>query len=124
MPHSFSHAVSMNLEHSIKEGSHERYPDHLQCFRIQLFPSRVENLLPGFSTNLMQSPSSAWILHQFNEGPSSITARNLVEVLFLLCLSALNFWGMFVRVYPKIVQGLMFLNSVKHITTILACCTS
>ena len=33
MPHSFSHAVSMNLEHSIKEGSHERYPDHLQCFR-------------------------------------------------------------------------------------------
>ena len=33
MPHSFSLAVSMNLEHSIKEGSHERYPDHLQCFR-------------------------------------------------------------------------------------------
>ena len=33
MPHSFSHAVSMNLEHSIKEGSHERYLDHLQCFR-------------------------------------------------------------------------------------------
>ena len=33
MPHSFSHAVSMNLEHSIKEGSHERYPDDLQCFR-------------------------------------------------------------------------------------------
>ena len=33
MPHSFSHVVSMNLEHSIKEGSHERYPDHLQCFR-------------------------------------------------------------------------------------------
>ena len=33
MPHSFSYAVSMNLEHSIKEGSHERYPDHLQCFR-------------------------------------------------------------------------------------------
>ena len=33
MPHSFSSAESMNLEHSIKEGSHERYPDHLQCFR-------------------------------------------------------------------------------------------
>ena len=33
MPHSFSYAVSMNLEHSIKEGSHERYPDHFQCFR-------------------------------------------------------------------------------------------
>ena len=33
MPHSFSYAVSMNLEHSIKEGSHERYTDHLQCFR-------------------------------------------------------------------------------------------
>ena len=33
MPHLFSYAVSMNLEHSIKEGSHERYPDHLQCFR-------------------------------------------------------------------------------------------
>ena len=33
MPHSFSHAVSMNLEHSIKEGSHERYPVHLQCLR-------------------------------------------------------------------------------------------
>ena len=32
MPHSFSYAVSMNLEHSIKEGSHERYPDHFQCF--------------------------------------------------------------------------------------------
>ena len=28
----------------------------------------------------------------------------------------LNFWGMFVRVYPRIVQGLTFLNSVKHIT--------
>ena len=33
MPHSFSYAVSMNLEHSIKEESHERYTDHLQCFR-------------------------------------------------------------------------------------------
>ena len=33
MPHSFSYAVSMNLEHSIKEESHKRYPDHLQCFR-------------------------------------------------------------------------------------------
>ena len=33
MPHSFSYAVSMNLEHSIKEGSHERYLDHFQCFR-------------------------------------------------------------------------------------------
>ena len=33
MPHSFSYTVSMNLEHSIKEGSHERYPDHFQCFR-------------------------------------------------------------------------------------------
>ena len=33
MPHSFSLAVSMNLEHSIKEGSHERCPVHLQCFR-------------------------------------------------------------------------------------------
>ena len=31
MPHSFSLAVSMNLEHSIKEESHERYPVHLQC---------------------------------------------------------------------------------------------
>ena len=39
MPHSFSHAVSMNLEHSIKEGSHERYPVHLQCFRnIKKYP--------------------------------------------------------------------------------------
>ena len=42
----------------------------------------------------------------------------------LLVLSVLNFWGMFVRVYPKIVQGLTFLNSVKHITIILARCTS
>ena len=58
------------------------------------------------------------------QGPSSITARNLVEVLFFVVLSALNFWGMFVRVYPKIVQGLTFLKSVKHITTILAHCTS
>ena len=33
MPHSFSLAVSMNLEHSIKEESHERYPVYLQCFR-------------------------------------------------------------------------------------------
>ena len=33
MPHSFSLAASMNLEHSIKEGSHERYPVHLQCLR-------------------------------------------------------------------------------------------
>ena len=39
-------------------------------------------------------------------------------------LSVLNFWGMFVRVYPKIVQGLTFLNSVTHISIILACCTS
>ena len=31
MPHSFSLAVSMNLEHSIKEESHERYLVHLQC---------------------------------------------------------------------------------------------
>ena len=33
MPHSPSHAASMNLEHSIKEESHERHPAHLQCFR-------------------------------------------------------------------------------------------
>ena len=33
MPHSFSYAVSMNLEHSIKKESHERYPVHLHCLR-------------------------------------------------------------------------------------------
>ena len=33
MPHLFSLAVSMNLEHSIKEGGHERYPVYLQCLR-------------------------------------------------------------------------------------------
>ena len=33
MPHSFSLAASMNLEHSIKEESHERYPVHLQYLR-------------------------------------------------------------------------------------------
>ena len=33
MPHSISLAASMNLEHSIKEVSHERYPVHLQCLR-------------------------------------------------------------------------------------------
>ena len=33
MPHSISLAASMNLEHSIKEGSHERYPVHLKCLR-------------------------------------------------------------------------------------------
>ena len=33
MPHSISLAASKNLEHSIKEGSHERYPVHLQCLR-------------------------------------------------------------------------------------------
>ena len=44
MPHSFSYAVSMNLEHSIKEGSHERYPDHFQCFR-----NIKKNKIPRFS---------------------------------------------------------------------------
>ena len=44
--------------------------------------------------------------------------------LCFVVLSVLNFWGMFVRVYPKIVQGLTFLNSAKHITIILARCTS
>ena len=33
MPHSISLAKSMNLEHSIKVGSHERYPVHLKCLR-------------------------------------------------------------------------------------------
>ena len=33
MPHSISLAESMNLEHSIKVGSHERYPVHLKCLR-------------------------------------------------------------------------------------------
>ena len=33
MPHSISLATSMNLEHSIKEGSHERYLVHLKCLR-------------------------------------------------------------------------------------------
>ena len=33
MPHFISLAASMNLEHSIKEESHERYPVHLQCLR-------------------------------------------------------------------------------------------
>ena len=31
MPHFISLAASMNLEHSIKEEYHERYPVHLQC---------------------------------------------------------------------------------------------
>ena len=44
MPHSFSYAVSMNLEHSIKEGSHERYTDHFQCFR-----NIIKNKIPWFS---------------------------------------------------------------------------
>ena len=38
MPHSFSLAVSMNLEHSIKKESHERYPVHLQCLRKIKYP--------------------------------------------------------------------------------------
>ena len=33
MPHSISLAESMNLEHSIKVGSHKRYPVHLKCLR-------------------------------------------------------------------------------------------
>ena len=33
MPHFISLAASMNLEHSIKEESHERYLVHLQCLR-------------------------------------------------------------------------------------------
>ena len=75
-------------------------------------PVNSNSVMPKFFADLVQ-------------GPSSIMAHNLVEVLFLYCsLSALNFWGMFVRVYPKIVQGLTFLNSVKHITIILARCTS
>ena len=44
MPYSFSYAVSMNLEHSIKEGSHERYTDHFQCFR-----NIIKNKIPRFS---------------------------------------------------------------------------
>ena len=33
MPHSISLAESINLEHSIKVESHERYPVHLKCLR-------------------------------------------------------------------------------------------
>ena len=33
MSHSISLAESMNLEHSIKVGSHKRYPVHLKCLR-------------------------------------------------------------------------------------------
>ena len=33
MPHSISLVASMSLEHSIKVGSHERYPVHLKCLR-------------------------------------------------------------------------------------------
>ena len=40
MPHSFFLAVSMNLEHSIKEESHERYPVHLQCL------GNIKNKIP------------------------------------------------------------------------------
>ena len=40
-------------------------------------------------------------------------------LLLVFLLFVFNFWGMFVRVYPRIVQGLTFLNSVKHITKIL-----
>ena len=40
-------------------------------------------------------------------------------LLLVFLLFVFNFWGMFVRVYPRIIQGLTFLNSVKHITKIL-----
>ena len=50
------------------------------------------------------------------QGPFSITAHNLVKLLLHCIGLLLNFWGMFVRVYPRIVQGLTFLNSAKHIT--------
>ena len=33
MPHSISLAASMNLEHSIKVESHERYLVHLKCLK-------------------------------------------------------------------------------------------
>ena len=63
--------------------------------------------------------------------PGDMTARSFFYYgsqfgggFCFVVLSVLNFWGMFVRVYPKIVQGLTFLNSVKHITIILAHCTS
>ena len=77
-----------------------------------------------WNTLFAESPFFAEIFIFIMQGPSSIMARNSMDILFLLLLSVLNFWGMFVRVYPKIVQGLTFLNSVKHITIILAHCTS
>ena len=53
------------------------------------------------------------------QGPSSIMAHNSVEILLCCVGPLLKFWGIFVRVYPRIVQGLTFLNSAKHITKIL-----
>ena len=64
MPHSFSYAVSMNLEHSIKEGSHERYPDHFQCFRnikkikypdFQAMTITNGDAVPGLYSHITQS---------------------------------------------------------------------
>ena len=51
MPHFISFAASMNLEHSIKEESHERYPVHLQCLRnikkIKYLDCQATTLIPA-----------------------------------------------------------------------------
>ena len=65
MPHSFSLAVSMNLEHSIKEGSHERYPVHLQCFRnikkIKYPDFQAMTLLQLGSTTKHSTEQDCWL---------------------------------------------------------------
>ena len=59
MPHSFSYAVSMNLEHSIKEGSHERYPDHFQCFR------NIKKIkYPDFQAMTLPEAGVLFLVHQ------------------------------------------------------------
>ena len=68
----------------------------------------------------MQSLGSAPVMR----GPSSNMARNSVKMFYVVVSFFLLTFGECCGVYPKIVQGLMFLNSVKHRTKILAHCTS
>ena len=79
MPHSFSYAVSMNLEHSIKEASHERYPDHLQCFR------NIKKIkYPDFQAMTLHFYKTTTETEQYIDANSdiSIFIRNTKEISF------------------------------------------
>ena len=120
MPHSFSYAVSMNLEHSIKEGSHERYPVHLHCFK------NIKKIkYPDFQAMTVQMKVTMIITFKSKHTKCNHTVESIMqfnEIYQTVQFSELYKVGLFTELCQTVQFNEFYL--IVHVRTKRICCAN